>query len=409
MKFVIILGYYNDNFDANGRIAILVAKHLIKLNNDCDLIAYSYTIDNTLNVEYQDLNITVFPLNKEIVNFRNRKDKYNGIRIGFILINAFDYIKYEKNKFFEYKNIFNYIKQHNTIKKYDFLISVTFPFEHTYNIVRKNKICKNVIYQLDPLGYHELYLSNNRNSRRNMELELFRKADYVFTTKILYNAYKNDEDYNKYINKINYINFPNITKKVLKHSDIIRIDDCSYNIVYLGAINDIYRNPKNIVTSLIDIKEKYNIDIQLYFIGNIDSKFLERRISGCEYLHVFDSISNIEAENIMNYDNVFLLNINNTFKYQTPSKIIDYISTGNPIINVIKNEFDPSIRILEKYNNHINYHEHSTSLDSLYSFLITNKSKRNSFNDVLKNYYEFTPEYAANKILDNLNNISNVI
>ena len=45
----------------------------------------------------------------------------------------------------------------------------------------------------------------------------------------------------------------------------------------------------------------------------------------------------------------YLVNIGNKTPYQVPSKIIEYMSSGKPIINIEQCDFDTSSRVLQNY------------------------------------------------------------
>ena len=99
-----------------------------------------------------------------------------------------------------------------------------------------------------------------------------------------------------------------------------------------------------------------------------------------------------------------LINIGNLVKNQLGSKLIDYISTGKPIVNIYQIEMCPTLSVLEKYNLCISLCSGDLNGNSaktkLHDFLSGIKGQIIPFDEIQKTYVEYTPEYVCNSILD---------
>ena len=116
---------------------------------------------------------------------------------------------------------------------------------------------------------------------------------------------------------------------------------------------------------------------------------------------VFYPPTSWQAVRNMQLDADFLLNIGNTVTNQLPSKVLEYISSGKPIINIYKSEMCPTLNLLENYDA-LNIYEKEdleNSFKNLNKFLIS-KHDNLSFEEIKKIYKEYTPEFVARQFLE---------
>ncbi len=137
----------------------------------------------------------------------------------------------------------------------------------------------------------------------------------------------------------------NSTEKYFKRQHKIKL-------VYIGTL---YRNIRSPEYLLKLYKELLNFDIgnkfELHIIGNIHDciSFFEREndLFGSK-LFLHGQIGRVEVVQAMTEADV-LINIGNSTVYQLPSKVVEYASTGKPILNIVKSENDSSIAFFESY------------------------------------------------------------
>lgn len=368
-----------------------------RMGHECDCLAVNFYDTEYHEVVFDNHTIKVFPANRKLSAFRRQKDDYGQGLIKYLIKHPLSGINYLLNKGEDYKEISEYID--NSDKKNNCVISLIMPFKPTKRIILSNHHKPSIVYQMDPWGLNRLLYPRSKYKKIYDELKVFDKTDYIFTTNLLLEEYSSSAFYKKYLNKMSAVNFANMQKKKETECNIINTNE-GYNIVFLGLLNDTYRNPNKFLEFVLNVIDKYDLNIKVHFIGNSNSAVLEKALKNNDKtVFKHNPIDTYEANYIMN-QNVFLLNINNSFSNQSPSKLIDYISTGNPIINVITNDNDISENILKNYDNKYNFYYHKDNSEKEFvEFLEKHKNSKISFEDIVKKYEVYTPRYVADRII----------
>jgi len=174
-----------------------------------------------------------------------------------------------------------------------------------------------------------------------LEKFILRNVDYVTVT-------------NHEIEKLYSINFK--IKKISTVSHLVS-DEIRYvkknkkakGFVFVGTLHPVVRNPSFALKTIKRYLEKVKNE-EFHFYGNLSSclsefnkyeHFLNRNI----FLHDYVP----EGQLMELYSKYrYLMNIGNVSKYQLPSKIIDYMASGMPIIHFSRIENDPCARILDR-------------------------------------------------------------
>ena len=91
-----------------------------------------------------------------------------------------------------------------------------------------------------------------------------------------------------------------------------------------------------------------------------------------------------------------LLSIGNKNTYQLPSKVIEYISLGKPVLHYAEISSDPMYRFETLFEN-LKIIDKNTIENDLLEFL-----KNFQFNQVEFNYKEFENNFSPKHIIDNL-------
>ena len=161
---------------------------------------------------------------------------------------------------------------------------------------------------------------------------------------------------------------------------------------YFGVFTKGVRSPKNFMRYF-----KNTEDIQLHWYVNDDSKN-EIIINNNNLDSIFHSIvSRDEALKLMADSFHCLVSIGNLNSTQLPSKVIEYISTGKPIIHFCEIENDPVKNISKEFNN---------------LFIVSETTNREDLLDQLNSFYKnvstfnkdlFIQKYTAHSIINLLN------
>lgn len=250
------------------------------------------------------------------------------------------------------KDILLYIEKNIDMNKIDFIITVSFPFftlEVGHQLKKLYPNTKWFIYELDPYTHNHLFSNYHLLFLRRLikEYKYFYKSDKILLTHELYDTY------NQYFlfDRIKF-KFENIGIPLLKIEDIdkspspIKKNE-PFNIVYTGSIYIKYRNPNYFLRAFALIKEKIPFKIHMFGPSEeeIDS---EIKLLLGNSLIIHGRVSKEDVNSFINQADV-LVNIGNALNNQLPSKVLEYIGTGKPIINFYSIEDDTSNKYLKKY------------------------------------------------------------
>ena len=290
--------------------------------------------------------------------------------------------------------------------QYDLIISVSLPYTSHLVALRLKHLRPDInwivdigdpFYFLDstPTNNHKLYNKLNYYSEQKV-LQFATKISVTNT--VVLKMYK--EYFTGCENKIHVI--PPIFVSSNKEKKSFFSNSDKIILVYIGTLYKGIRSP----IPLLKIFEKLlstelNSKLELHIVGNItdciedfDKKYLNKKI----YLHGI--INPDEVARILN-DNVFLINIGNKTSYQLPSKIVEYISSGNPIINIYSSHLDSSVEFLEKYPLTLNINHKLTNfnLDDVKRFIEKNNRKKISKKDINELLNPYKPNIVAEQYL----------
>lgn len=247
--------------------------------------------------------------------------------------------------------------------KYDKLITVSIPF--TCHIVGLNikKYNPDMLWVMDigdpfyilnttPVNNYKMY----RRLNYLIEKKIISCADIIsVTTEALAKIYRNVfSESNKKIYVIppliSLSNNSDIKKHIFPKKDMIRF-------VFLGTLYKAIRSPKFLLQLFRKLLQTSLGDkLEMHFFGrihdcsdsfNLYKDLLDNKI----FIHGLVD-HNIALRAIK--EAVFLVNIGNDTSYQLPSKLVEYMSSGKPIINFISSSNDSSLPLIKDYPLHIN-------------------------------------------------------
>ena len=139
--------------------------------------------------------------------------------------------------------------------------------------------------------------------------------------------------------------------KINKKTNNFNYKKTPVKVAYFGVLTMGVRTPDNFL-SFINELDMNNLEIHWY--TNEDSKHMIKSVyskSSKNFFH--DMVPRDEALDLMENEYHALLNIGNQNPFQLPSKVIEYISTGKPIIHYSEITDDPVVGILNERSNSI--------------------------------------------------------
>lgn len=145
------------------------------------------------------------------------------------------------------------------------------------------------------------------------------------------------------IDNVFFVGIPNLIKNPTSTQSK---NDSKIDLVYAGSFYDKIRNPSEMLEAM---KFIIGTDIYLHlFSWGCESVIDKYKELYRDNLVIHGRVSSQEARSAIANANV-LLNLSNNVSYQVPGKIIEYFSTGKPIINFIYSSNDSAIADYEKY------------------------------------------------------------
>lgn len=290
-------------------------------------------------------------------------------------------------------------------KKYDLIITVARPFSsHVVAYLLRRRI-KEITWLCDigdPFSFDKDQKSNNlflySKLNRLMERKIFLNCDKVSVT--------TDETAYEYIKHLildeaKFITIPPLFSLNSRPSDKKRYvqneiepQNDTKKLFYFGSLYDNIRNPLFLLNL---IKEHNTIfpehAVSIYFFGRhhdcipVFNNF-ENALGNWIFLK--GQVDRALVKPLMSEADI-LVNIGNRTTYQLPSKIIEYISTGKPVLNISSVKLDSSEQALTDYPLSLTIKESeridSNTLEKLHKFLFSShKIEKRIIDNILEKH-----------------------
>jgi len=297
--------------------------------------------------------------------------------------------------------IFTVYKNKTKISKdFDSVISVSLPFtSHVCaSIIVKELKTKWVMDIGDPFSLKVQSPENNTILysflNRFIEKKYYNKADQIFFThqEVLDFHQKKFKIKNSKL-KIGHPIFEILNKNILLSKEY-NYNKLPINIGYFGIFTDKIREPFNYINYITNnLGDEYNH----YWYINEESKkyFTPFQDQGNHFIEQLIPREEAIKKMINNFH--LLLSIGNTNKYQLPSKVIEYISLGKPVIHFAEIPSDPMYRF-EKLFTNLKIINKETQPGDVNNYLKTFQNGSFDFN-----YDNFIENFSSNAIIKELN------
>ena len=262
--------------------------------------------------------------------------------------------------------------------------------------LKSKKDAIKALYLLDPSkAIYDSTMSINDESPRF--IEMLKNSDIVFTTSFIKEAMI-AKGYGDIAKRIIEVAFPMVIGFDAKPRNTT---SGKITLLYCGSLylQSQIRSPRY----LFDIIERLDNRFRIIFIGG-ESKAAVSQLPSDIVPEVI-ALPQMQREELQEYiaEADFLINIGNSVPVHLPSKVLEYINTGKPIINFYKLDNCPSLHYTLKYPLSLNLDEKdqdiASAAEKLTSFCIGNKGKQLEQGWVQHNYKEATPKAIAEKIM----------
>ena len=389
--------------DANAKLVWRLSEHLVGLGYDVTMLGKATEQEHVQ--EFHGVHLIHKPVDIAIQERKlaERFGKWKWLRY-LISWRAIEYRLNKENIEPFVIEMRRWLKAH--VSEYDALMACCSPY---YPILLAAEVADRIpviYYKIDPMGSwgdkigRDAALSTVEN-----EVRWDSVAMKIMMPDVVY------RDYMRMPTRVNgdkavVVQFPNVrrlvdSRKLTNERGLSIVDRGKCNLLFVGKFYADIRNPQY----LFDLMEKLEgTGIVLHIVGPInymgfDKEYIEKYFTNQkENIRFHGAVPPTEADALLTQADV-LVHVGNNIDTAMPSKILDYISSGKPILNICKIRTCPTIPLMEKYPMGMTIFE-DEGISGLVServsdFCIRNKGKQVPYEEIEKLYPECTIEYVG--------------
>lgn len=288
-------------------------------------------------------------------------------------------------------------------KQPDAIIGVSAPYYIAKAVASTKVKATKTVLQLDPYTYNYTLSVKGRGRRAKTEQRVIECLDRLFAV-----SFVSDEIRQKGIStqtdKIVPFHLPCLLANapVEPPPDVQAESGETVRFVFVGQFYEKIRNPRFLLELFCRLPKAY----ELHLVGGgAESTVAEYQEKLGQRLVRHGWVSSDRAKQMMqNAD--FLINLNNSIENQLASKLIEYIYTGKPFLNICKRTDCLSLPYTRRYDNCINVFEpngiEDGVLGQLVSFVDTHRGTLVDRKEILRMYRENTDVFVCDLIEEQL-------
>lgn len=279
--------------------------------------------------------------------------------------------------------------------KFDVILAFTVPF---YTLELATLVSDKV-----PFVFYQMETTNSRKTENSglyqVSQDLITRwssaASRIIATSLLYSTY-DEPTINQFKPKVRIAEFPNVRPhNDIKRTERVKLPSDTCNVAYVGQLYPGYRDP-DYLFHIFELLSETNIHLHIF--GNIQgqypadyNKYFKNQVPN---IHYHGEVSPFEADAVMQSTDI-LVHIGNPERKTLPSKILDYISSGKPILNICQILDCPTIPILENYPLKCNLFTEEPITNELVQkvklFCEQDRGKQIPFEQIEPLYEDYTP------------------
>ena len=282
---------------------------------------------------------------------------------------------------------------------FDIIISVSLPFtSHLCAYILKKRISAEWYMDIgDPFTLKINSPENNKIIYSYFN-KFFERKFYQNASKIIFTHNEVAEQHKKKFkidkSKI-VIGYPIalLNEDIIKNSQNFNYKDTPLKIGYFGAFTKSVREPNNYI---INIANSLGSDVKHEWYINEESKKYFSSIKNVSFHQFLDILPRELALEVMANKIHILLSIGNFNKYQMPSKVVEYLSLGKPVLHYAEIVDDPLYKFEKLFDNLkiINSKTTKKELEIYFEFIKENRLELN--------FKNFNNKFSASKLLNDL-------
>ena len=273
---------------------------------------------------------------------------------------------------------------------YDIIISVSLPFtSHLCAYILKKRI--HADWYMDIGDPFTLKINSPENNKIIYSFlnKIYERKFYKIASKIIFThkevAELHENKFNIDKSKI-VIGYPiaSVNEQNLNIASNYNYKVTPIKIGYFGAFTKSVREPNNYINNIVN---PFFEDVEHKWYINQESKKYFASINKTSLHKFIDIVQRKEALKIMVNEIHILLSIGNLNKYQMPSKVIEYLSLGKPVLHYAEIEDDP-IYNFEKLFDNLKIIDSKTTKNEIEIYIENIKDRNFEFDvEVFNNYF----------------------
>lgn len=400
--------------DANVRIVFRLIDHLINHHNlDVSLVGRA-SLDGEYVDEYKgcklihEPNIRVLKARK----LKNKLGKYLHLLRYILMPRTISYRLHNNEEPYVVELRKWLCKNAHT---YDLIIATCSPY---YPLKVASEIGAKVpviYYKIDPVATITIPKHPSMDFQYatvENEIKFDNCASRIITTDVIFKYY-NQLPTTVNADKVVLLNYPNIVERNISNEDnniVSTFDQTKVNLCFIGTFYSDVRNPQYLLNLMEQLR---GTNMVLHIIGSMGDcadMIKASMANGVTNVVYHGIVPPSVADDIMLQADV-LLHVGNAVDSLMPSKILDYISSGKPILNICKIPTCPTLPLMERYplGMTVNESDEITEnlLDSITHFCTTSKDKSIPFDQIHQLYYDSTIDYVGDRFNDVINEVCN--
>ncbi|MBR4657476.1 MAG: hypothetical protein IKO68_13170 [Oscillospiraceae bacterium] len=228
---------------------------------------------------------------------------------------------------------------------------------------------------------------------------ILRKYRSVFSTPFFRDALMQN-GFDAFCAKTHSVGFPIMTEETLRKRRAASSETIS--LLFTGWMCSDIRSPQYFLDIVSRLDERFTVT----FMGRECEKLQQRFPTQSRAKLITLPQQPYETALQAMADADVLINIGNSVPVHMPSKTLEYINTGKPIVNFYKMDNCPTLYYTNRYPICLNLSEREAEPDAaaarFIDFCVTNKGKVVDRGLIEREYADCTPQYIANVILDAL-------
>lgn len=404
-RIMVILGAYYPNPSANGICVDRLVSALLADGNEVFCLCNSqYNVPDKDDIGNLHIRRTGATAKKKLGELMKNSSQGLLKTVYSLLYKASDIVAIIKpTKYFPVSSIsrankiFKIAEEIVAENNIDIVVGVNLPTDTLYAaylVKKKHPNIKFVAYCLDPVygGTNHKFLSKEENQKRNCKFE----RSMLEACELFIAQHEHCEHYEKnhaeYADKLKFVGVPLLERR---ENTTFLSDRKEKVLLYAGALSKETRNPAYIFEVF---KHTKNIKLKMY-VSNGEA-WVREAARGIDSVEVNGKIPHEAVLREMDEADAFL-NIGNTQTMFCPSKIIEYISYGKPIVSLFRTDSDTCRDYMMKYPVGAYIDERTCDVRKAaeeIERLILGTKEAMPFESLKNLYKDNTPEYVANLI-----------